>query len=168
MVINSKTKLSITALGFLCALGLIIWEYFNGGVVSHYFLQDNTMPELSNWWSLLSIPMATWLALTIAEKRQPEAKLNIMLLTVGLLFGVILTALFYFAPQFIVFILLGSFALALFLPLYLPEFYIGFIVSMLLGFGGVIPVVFGLLFITIYAIEYKLIRRSALYLLKKI
>ncbi|MFT4567067.1 MAG: hypothetical protein ACI9FN_002031 [Saprospiraceae bacterium] len=29
---------------------VLIWDYFHGGVPSHYLLHDKDMPSIANWW----------------------------------------------------------------------------------------------------------------------
>ena len=64
--------------------------------------------------------------------------------------------------------MLATFVLALFIPLYRPQYFLGFILSMTYGFGGVLPVIFGLILVPIYWIEYRYIRKVFLIILNKV
>lgn len=132
------------------------------------------MPKISNWWGLLSIPILTWLSLSIIQKRKNKnheektvSRFEIYGFWGGFLFGVALTILFYNESGFSNYLLLLTFVFALFIPIYKPEYYLGFILSMLYGFGGVLPAVIGLLLIAIYAIEYHVIRKAFLFIINK-
>jgi hypothetical protein len=175
IVLNSKTKFLATIIAFVLMLGFILWEYFHGGVLSHHFFHNEDMPRVSNWWGLLSIPIVTWLSLSIIQKNENKthqektlSKFEIYGFIGGLLFGIALTILFFNESVLSNYLLLLTFVLALFLPLYKPEFYLGFIISMIYEFGGALPVVIGLLLIAVYAIEYFVIRKAFLIILSKI
>ncbi|HER39918.1 MAG TPA: hypothetical protein ENO10_01720 [Salinimicrobium catena] len=128
------------------------------------------MPKVSNWWGLLSIPILTWLLLSIIQKRKTKtnekktiSKLEIYGFIGGSLFGIAMTILFLFNESNLSFyLLLLTSILALFIPIYKPEYYLGFILSMIYGFGGILPAVIGLFLIAIYAFEYCVIRKAFL------
>ncbi|QSE96599.1 hypothetical protein [Fulvivirga lutea] len=167
MQLTNTNRLLITALFFLVALAVILYEHFNGGVASHYFLHDKNMPKLSNWWSLLTLPLAAWTGLIFISKKTPVTKQVYIGFIGGLLFGLLITVLFYTIPDLTSYGLLLTFGIALFIPLYTVEYYLGFVLSMIVGFGGVLPVVIGLVLLVIYAIEYHFIRRLFLSLISK-
>jgi hypothetical protein len=52
-------KLTLIIVSVIPALALILWEYFNGGVATHYPGADSSNLGLSNWWGLLTIPTLT-------------------------------------------------------------------------------------------------------------
>ncbi len=166
MVLNLKTKFIVTGLSITYCMILLLTEHLNGGVTAHYILQDESLPKISNWWGLLCVPLVTWLVLV--NKNEPISKEDWQLFLGGILFGSLLTILFYNAPELTSYLMLFSFGAALFIPLYKAEFYLGYVLSLVYGFGGVIPTVFGLIIIAIYAIEYRLIRRLFLVLVNKI
>ncbi|MEQ8927136.1 MAG: hypothetical protein RLO81_15050 [Fulvivirga sp.] len=165
MVLNSKNRTIIAGAAMLLTSVLLLWEHFHGGVASHYLLHDENMPKISNWWGLLCIPLATYLVLS--KKEGSIQRSDWLFFIGGILFGAIITISFYNEPDLTGTLMLLSFGLALFMPLYRPEYYLGFVWSMAYGFGGVLPVVFGLIIIAIYAFEYLLIRRLALSLYRK-
>ncbi|MTI40790.1 hypothetical protein [Fulvivirga lutimaris] len=162
MVLNSNLKLKLTAVVLLYVIGFILFEFFNGGVSSHYILHDKDMPSISNWWSLLSMPLATWVVLALMSRKPVISAKQIYVFVGGLVFGVLVTILFNYSPDIINYVLYVTFAMALFLNLCTPEYYLGFVLSMMLGFGGVLPVMFGLIFIGIYGFEYFLFRGAFL------
>jgi hypothetical protein len=54
-----RIRLAATAAG-LVALHLG-WEWSQGGIASHHFLADSSMPAISNAWGLLWLPLLAWL-----------------------------------------------------------------------------------------------------------
>ena len=176
LILNTRTKILITTIIVVFVLCIIILEHFRGGVISHHLLAREDMPKISNWWGILIVPLVSWVLLSFIQKRNKSSTSNQTLVSkeeiygfIGaFIFGIIITVLFYNAPEFPGYLLLLTFVLALFLPIYRPEFYLGFILSMTYGFGGIIPVVFGLILIAVYTIEYRYIRKALLYILNKI
>ena len=168
MTLTLKNRALITAMYFIIVLLAILWEYFNGGVIEHHILHDDSMPAITNWWGLFTIPLATWLSLVVLKNRTTLSRKEWHGFLGGLLFGTMITVLFYTLPDHTGNLLLLTFGLALFLPLGTAEYYLGFFLSMVFGFGGVLPVVFGLVIITIYGIEYYLIRNTFLKILNKL
>jgi hypothetical protein len=173
--LTSKTKWFATLIAITLVFGFTLLEYFNGGVISHHFLANKNLPKISNWWGLLSIPILAWSLLSIIQKRKAktqdkksEPSLNLYGFIGGSLLGIALTILFYQESNLTSYLLLPTFIVALFIPIYKPEYYLGFALSLIYGFGGILPVVIGLFLITIYAIEYCVIRKAFLYVLNKI
>jgi len=168
--IRLVTTIAIT----LIMAAFMLWKHTHGGVVSHHIFGDENMPSISNWWGLLTIPLATWISLTLIQKRhnattseETMTRSEIYRFLGGLTLGITITILFYHAPDYTSPVLLATFVIALFLPIYRPAFYLGFTLSMIYGFGGVIPAVFGLFLTAIFAIEYLLIRKAFLFLINK-
>lgn len=175
-ILNLKTKIIATlVIGFL-VLAMLLLEHFRGGVISHHLLGNENLPKISNWWGLLIIPTISWFSLSLIQKdninnkntQKPISKPQIYGFIAGFLFGVVMTILFYSSLGIHNYLLLVTFVLAFFIPIYKPEYYLGFILSMSYGFGGILPVLFGLVLVAIYAIEYLLIRKGLLYVLNKI
>ena len=53
----------------IAIFGLTLWDYFHGGVPGHHLLKRKDLPEISNWWGLISIPLVTYISLKKIEKR---------------------------------------------------------------------------------------------------
>ncbi|WP_318310123.1 hypothetical protein [Flagellimonas crocea] len=165
----------ITSAIILFILSILLLEYFRGGVVSHHLLANENLPKVSNWWGLLTIPMVSWLVLSNIQKRNlneknelsPVSKPQLYGFIGAFLFGIIMTGLFYSPWNIHNYLLLLTFLVALFFPIYKGEYYLGFIISMAYGFGGILPVVFGLVLIIIYAVEYMLIRKGIRFIINR-
>ncbi len=150
-----RNKLALTLSAALLALLHILWEYFNGGVVTHYPFADANYPGISNWWGLLSLPALIWAALSIIEKWRVRASGNgetaygipfcHKYFLAGLAFGLLASLLWELGQEEVLqYVMLLPFALSLFLRVYLPETTLGFVLGMAYTFGGVLPIVFAL------------------------
>ena len=49
--------------------GLLIWNHFHGGVLSHHILHQEDLPTISNWWGGLILPLLTLLLTYRIQKR---------------------------------------------------------------------------------------------------
>ncbi len=155
---------------------LLLWQYFHGGIPSHYFLADKNMPLVSNVWGALSIPMMTWFLLFRVGKRLFTASASIPFprnaligFSSALIFAVVLgLSIQYSVEEFsgnVPFILFG---LALFFPTYRAECFLGFILGLTYFVGGVLPVVVGGVFLLISAAIYLFLRPLILKLVRVI
>ena len=166
----------MTIIAIVFVLCLLLLEHLQGGIVSHHLLARKDMPKISNWWGVLIVPIMTWILLSLIQKNNLKSSNHqksvsdkeIYGFIGAFIFGVTVTILFYNAPELPGYFMLMTFVLALFIPIYRPEYYLGFILSMTYGFGGVLPALFGLVLIPVYMIEYRLIRKGFLFVLKKI
>lgn len=173
LILNNRTKILITATAAVFVLSILILEHFRGGVITHHLLAMEDLPGISNWWGILTIPLATWIVLSLLQKRhqksagmqQAVSKAEMYGFTAAFIFGIILTVLFYNIPEMPGYLILATFGLALFRPIYQPQYYLGFILGMTYGFGGILPVLFGMVLFAVYAFEYHFIRRGVLYVL---
>lgn len=170
-------KLTLIAGSVIPAIGLIAWEYFNGGVATHYPGADSSNIALSNWWGLLSIPMLTWAALSLIERRGTtkdkkretgSIKLKSSYFVGGLAFGLLASLLWEFGQQdYLPYVMLSPWVLSLFLKIYLPESTLGFVLAMMYTFGAVLPIVFSIVIQTIGFIIYFIFYRGGKWLFAK-
>jgi hypothetical protein len=148
-------------------LGLLFWEHFHGGVPSHHILQQKDLPEISNWWGAILIPMLSWVLIGRIESRifkqgafTQNQKIKIIgLFLTGLILGFLIVFSFTNNYQFFlenvpyIFLLLS-----LLIPIYYAEFILGFILAMVYTFGAVLPTIFILLFASLGYLIHKFIR----------
>jgi hypothetical protein len=136
----------------LAELAHITWEYFNGGVKSHHFLNLSDMPAISNWWGLLLLPSLTWFITGRIQKRMAGKNTATATFSVSifagfvssLLFGILLSISFVNNYETIAELLfLGMFLLAFLLPIYRAECVLGFVLGMTFTFGVVLPTAIG-------------------------
>lgn len=163
------TKIAATSIVTFLILGLLIWQHIHGGVPSHHVLQQKDLPEISNWWGALLLPVLTWILWGRIEKRLnkqgPSTQLAnqntkiIGLLLLGLILGILVAVSFTFDYNFFLDnILYIFFVLGLFLPLYYAEFILGFILGMTYTFGAVLPTIFILIIAGFGFLLYRLLR----------
>ena len=167
-VVNNRILGSISA--FLVTLLFVLWEYFTGGVVSHNLLAREDMPAFSNWWGLLTVPLLFWISIYFINKRQgkgiesestPEEYQNEVLkrFLAALSFGLLMSVLWEFNFQHILqYLILLPIVIAFFKPVHLPEYLMGFVLGMLFTFGGVLPVLFGVVLSILCFVINKVIR----------
>lgn len=161
----AKNRLLIVVGAALVVLAHLLFEHFHGGVVTHYFMQDGSLPGISNWWGLLSFPLATWIVLLRIEKRKSSSPQKIdrgsstlYRLAGGIIFGIVVSYLFSIESSVLDYLMLGLFGLSLFIPLYYGEYLIGFTIGTMYVFGANIPIIGGLILISILFLLYSIPR----------
>jgi len=158
--------------------GLLIWDYFHGGVPSHHILAREDMPSISNWWGGVLIPVLTWFLTFRIQKRLTreaihpvtEVPRNVWLpFLTALLFGILLSVSFAFRVSGLPgYMMLSVFVMALFFPVYRSEYLLGFVLGLIYTFGGVLPILIGSILILGAVIIHKLIRPAILFVWSKI
>lgn len=164
------TKIFITGIVTILILGLLFWQHFNGGVPGHHILQRKDLPEISNWWGALLLPVLTWLLLNRIEKRlhkqvsltketKSEPIKILRLFFFGLTLGILIAVSFtndykLFLDNVLYIILMVSFIV----PIYYAEFIGGFVLGMTYTFGAILPTIFILIFATFGFLIYRFIR----------
>lgn len=163
-------KLLIILGAFILTSIFIFLEHYNGGVITHHLLAREDLPGISNLWGLLSIPLLTWLTISlISNRRNKIIKTEVTNLEsfdnktlrgfiVALLFGIIASLLWEFNFENILqyFILLPV-LIAFFKPVYLPQYLLGFVIGMLFTFGGILPIIIGIVLLVLCFLVNKLI-----------
>lgn len=152
----------------ICLLG---WQYFNGGVPAHHFLQRADMPAISNWWGLLIIPLLGWITLAKIQRRIATSNnklYSLLLFMAGLLFGIAIAFSFLHNYQpFLDNVPYVLLALGLLLPIFWSEFILSFVLAMLYTFGPVLPTIFVLVIAGIGWVLFKLSRLVLQKILKR-
>lgn len=148
-----------TAIITITLYGLLLWQYFNGGIPKHHFLADESLPSISNAWGALTVPLLTVFSFWQIKKRlfknthvidYPQ---NTMLaFGGGLVFGITLgLGLLFGWNLFLENVPFIIFGLAIFFPVYKAEYFLGFVLGLTYFVGGVLPVAVGLVFLAIAA-----------------
>ena len=171
-----RFRIGFTAIITVLLSSLLLWQYFQGGIPSHYFLADKTMPLISNAWGALVIPITTWFLLFRVEKGLfsqsdsiPFPKHTLIEFLSALLLGVCLgISVVYGFETFSSSLILVLFGSALFFPTYKAEYFLGFVLGLTYFIGGVLPVVVGSVLLGISAVIYLLVRRLILKLVSMI
>jgi len=156
-VINNRIQATIAV--FILTFAFILWEYFNGGVVSHNLLAREDLPAFSNWWGLLTVPLLFWIGISLINRRQENEITAFKRFLVALTFGILMSVLWEFNIKSILqYLILFPILVAFFMPVHLPEYLMGFVLGMVFTFGGVLPILFGVILIVVCLIINKLVR----------
>ena len=160
--------------------GLLAWNHYHGGVPSHHILANKDLPEISNWWGGLLLPLLTWFLLYRIQKRvirdingnseTVKFPKHILYGFAGsLLFGVLLSIFFTLNYSDIPgYLLLGLIPLAMLFPIYRAECLLGFVIGMTFTFGAVLPTGIGSILAIVCAILFLLVRPAILYIASRI
>ncbi len=156
-----RTSVTI-AIAMLMAF-LLAWQHVHGSVPAHHLLADPSLPTVSNWWGLLTLPLLAWFLLgrIDAHRKADPAAVPRMKLAFGgaLLYGAALAALFTAGHAGITDgMAMGIFVLALFLPVYRAEYVLGFVLGMTWSFGAILPMIAAAIFAGVGAIIHLGVR----------
>jgi hypothetical protein len=174
LTLGRRAKATIGA--FILTGATILFEYFNGGVVSHHLLAREDLPGFSNWWGLLTIPVLTWVVFSLIHRRdqlESQTKQNIKMKGNGaiirflfaLLFGIIISILWELGLENVLqYFILTPFLIAFFKPLYLPEYLLGFVIGMIYTFGGILPIIIGIALLIICFVINRLVNLFKVFL----
>ncbi|MEX0312855.1 MAG: hypothetical protein AB3N18_01660 [Allomuricauda sp.] len=167
-IVNNKALASGAAL-ILTGI-FILWEHFNGGVITHHLLAREDMPGISNLWGLLTIPLLSWLTVSLIQRRRDKKrKLGLDLgnfetqvlkhFLAALVFGIIASLLWEFnLEDYLQYYILLPVLIALFRPVHFPECFLGFVIGMLFTFGGILPMIIGVVLLVLCFLANIIIR----------
>ncbi|TRX53397.1 hypothetical protein [Thalassomonas sp. M1454] len=159
----TKIKIYFTGTITLIMLALLMWQYFHNGVPSHHLLHNADYPAISNWWGLLVLPALSWLLLERVHKQtltksDQEIKYPTNRLVgfgLALLYGAGMSIAFATGNTEISSVMFpGILVIALFFKVYREEYILGFILSMSIVFGAVLPTIFATIIAIGSAIVY--------------
>jgi hypothetical protein len=165
-----RTRIIITGIIALLIWGLLFWQYTHGGVPRHHILDQKDLPEISNWWGGLLLPVVTWILLgriiarlnkkeLLSKQRKNQKNRMIGLFLLGVILGILIVLSFTNDVKFILDNILYVFAvLSLVFPIYYAEFILGFILAMTYTFGAILPTVFILIIAAAAFLLYRFIR----------
>lgn len=147
-------RLRFVATLTLAYWALLAWQHFHDGVPAHSFAARDDMPAISNWWGALTIPVVSWALTGLIQGRlsafgfdrhAADASLrgSAVAFAAALTYGAamammfsldrnsaVLDALFFALP------VIGAVV-----PIFRPEFVLGFVLGMTYTFGPVLPLV---------------------------
>ena len=169
-----RFRIFFTLVVTIAIASLLAWNYTNGGVPAHHIFANKDMPEISNWWGLLVLPLLTWFLTYRVGKRifndypknRPTQTTRALVGFIGaLLFGILVAGSFSLGYRDATGnILLIVFPLALFIPIYRSEYLLGFVIGMTYTFGAVLPTGIGSILIMALAVIYLYIRSFFLFI----
>jgi hypothetical protein len=174
-----KTRLYFTGIVTTAIWTLLAWNYYHGGVPSHHILAKEELPEISNWWGGLLLPMLSWFLSYRIQKRISRStdwnsnplKYPVQVIygfAASLLFGILLSVFFILGYSGIPGnMMLGLLLLAFFFPIYRAECLLGFVMGMTFTFGAVLPTGIGSILALIGSVLYLYVRPGILYVASK-
>jgi uncharacterized membrane protein YeaQ/YmgE (transglycosylase-associated protein family) len=175
-----KIRVYFTSIIAISIWALLIWNHYHGGVPSHHILNDKNLPEISNWWGALLLPLLSWILFYRIKKRavenidneskESDSQINIIYGFIGALFSGILLSVFFTLgyanfPAYVLLLILMS---GLFFPIYRAEYILGFVIGMTFTFGAVLSIVIAFILALIGAFLYLCIRTLILYVVSRI
>jgi len=154
--LSSTTRIIITTITTLLVIVHVTYDYFNGGVPTHYILRSDTFPGFSNWLGVFIMPILTWVVLLRVNKRLEKGKPRPIMIKgfLALVVGILLSILFTQDLPGLDYIMLSLFGVALLTPLYMSEYLLGYVLGTGFSFGVAIPALFGTALLSIYWIIY--------------
>ncbi|NBD95961.1 MAG: hypothetical protein GVY11_05745, partial [Gammaproteobacteria bacterium] len=127
----------------------------------------------SNWYGGLLLPVLAWGLLSLTRRRMIKAESTSLMpviagLVGGMVLGIAMSVTFFTGHESITtYLFFGVLPLALLLPVYRPECLLGFVLGMSVGFGVVLPTLFGLVLVVETFIIHWLIGRHLLELARR-
>jgi hypothetical protein len=152
---RTRVALTLAVLAFVaCHLG---WEMLHGGVVAHHLLARPDLPSISNWWGLVLVPALAWFVTgrvqaraANAEERSgaipPEIRRAAPAFAGAFAYGAAIAVSFSQGLGAENYLFPGLFGIALILPVYRGEYMLGFVLGMLVTFGGILPTIMAVIF----------------------
>lgn len=163
-----RISLLFTLIVTISIFGLTFWDYFHGGVPGHHLLKREDLPEISNWWGLLSLPLLSYFAFERIEKRidfksnityQTFLKKHIAPFIIALFYGILIVVFSSTENSKISYsMFLILFLVALFIPIYKSEYFLGFVLGLSYTFGGALPVIISLVLATVFYLLFNYLR----------
>ncbi|MCF8323367.1 MAG: hypothetical protein K9I84_00295 [Leadbetterella sp.] len=165
-----KTQILLTSVVSVAIWSLLAWYYYNGGVPSHHILAREDLPEISNWWGAILLPLLTWFVVFRIQKREnllngksPEFLKIPLKIWVGflgaLILGIALSVFFTLGYESMPgYLILSVFLISLFFPVYRAECLLGFVIGMTFTFGAILPTGIGSILAIIGFLIHHLIR----------
>ena len=154
-------RIAITLLVTVFIWAHVLWDYFHGGIPTHYLFHDKNMPGIPNWIGAIILPFFTWMLLYRMQKRldkpiTTETKRNLFLrFLAAVIVAIGIAVCFSLGIEIPSFVLLGILGLGFFFPLYYAEFLLGWVLGSAFTFGAVLPMGFGSIFALICFILYQ-------------
>ena len=170
----TKKHLVYITLGItLLIWGHVLWDYFHGGIPTHYLFHNKDLPGIPNWIGAIVLPFFSWFLLYRIQKRTESKKSANSIRKILIRFllaaavAITISVCFMNGIEIPPLILLSILGLGLFFPLFYSEFLLGWVLGSAFTFGAVIPMGFGSIFALICFILFQF-GRFVLKVFKKI
>jgi len=162
-----KLRILSTSIVTLLVWAHILWDYFHGGIPTHYLFRDDNLPGIPNWLGGIVLPFFTWFLLYRIHKRINNTEISIaskgirvviIRFLLAMTISIMISIFFSFEIDIIDHIMLVIAIMAFIFPFYKSEYLLGWVVGSTFTFGAMIPMVFGSLLALIFYLVYKLPR----------
>lgn len=169
MKLSLQRRLVLTIIVTLSVWGHIAWDYFHGGIPTHYVLHDPNMPGIPNWLGGMVLPFFTWFLFyrihqRIDGKVVPVAseglRIVVLRFILAMLVALSISVFFTFEVGIIDYIILALFGLAFIFPLFKSEYLLGWVLGSTFTFGAIIPIAFGSMLALIFFILFQLRKKT--------
>ena len=150
-----KIRLVVIAVVTLAYWGLLAYQYTHGGVTGHSFLARDDMPEISNWWGAVTVPVVAVFLTGRFQRRllshgtddvaaDATMRTGAMAFAGAAVYAAAMAAGFSFGHDEVSSVLFQALpVVGLLLPIYRAEYQLGFIAALSMRFGGVLPLIIG-------------------------
>lgn len=172
-----KSRLFFTGILTLIIWTFLAWDYFHEGVPTHHILHRQDLPGISNWWGGIVLPLLIWFLLHLIQTSMNQnEKSNIKFKPIhfvyrfcgALLFATSLSIFFTIGSNLPIYMMLAIIILSFFVPLFQPEYLLGFVLGMTYTFGTMLPILIGSILTLIFLISNKLMRYGILHIVSKL
>ncbi len=161
--LDYKTRILITIAVTLLVWGHIGWDYFHGGIPTHYLFHNKDMPGIPNWWGGIVLPIFTYFLLfrihqrlTNSEGKETLQKIGVRFLA-GLAFAISISVCFLNDIMIVDYIMGAVFLMAFIFPIYKSEYFLGWVLGSSFTFGAIIPIGFGSMLCLLFFLIYQLV-----------
>ncbi|MDT0607130.1 hypothetical protein [Croceitalea rosinachiae] len=163
--LNQRLRILITVLVTILVWIDIGWDYFHGGIPTHYLFHNQDMPGIPNWLGGIVLPIFIYYLLFRIYRRvnRSEGKESLKLVALrflaGLLFALTISVCFMNEIMIVDYIMGVIFIMAFIFPLYKSEYYLGWVLGASFTFGAIIPIGFGSILCFLFFLFYQLAGR---------
>ena len=137
----------------------LTWEHLHGGIRAHHLLNNADLPAVSNAWGLLLLPLLMWFAVADSQRRGLSWRVAFAGTAGAAVVGVAVVVLFLTHQHDTAgYLLLAMIVAGCVVPLYRPQYLLGFVLAMTWTFGAVLPTLVALCVATISAVANAVVR----------
>ena len=156
--------MNVVVFALVYAAGYLIWQATHGGVQTHHFLAQSSMPGISNWWGLAVLPLlaglTSWSVQHRAATDQRAVRNASTAAFAACLVGVALGVSYSIdkSGNTPLYVMLGVLVLSLIFRTYRPEYAFAFAIGASVDFGLVLPAIISLIPAALSATVYFAVR----------
>ncbi|MBL8309144.1 MAG: hypothetical protein JNL19_01860 [Burkholderiales bacterium] len=160
MMLNARHhQLALILAVVLAEAAHLSWEHVHGGIRAHHLLNNADWPAVSNAWGLLLLPLLTWFAVADSQRRGLPWRVAFAGAAGAAVAGLTVVALFLTHQHDMAgYLLLAIVVVGCVVPLYRPQYLLGFVLAMTWTFGAVLPTLVALCVAAISAVASAFVR----------